>query len=285
MSIITYNRTIRRSFVTQLCILSVLAGNCSVLASLETLPVGGRPIGMGSAYVAVAEGPESLFYNPAGLAITGPSALSLFGSRPYGLQELTYETLSALYHSRFGGVGISIQTFGSRIYRENGLAIGWGYHFRNRFYYGFITRIHQIQIKSYGSDSAITLEAGILLIISHRLRWGIAATNINQGSIGQDHEPIPKIIRTGLCYRPMREVLLCLELDKETRFPLELRGGFEIRPLSALALRCGFGRDPSYFSAGIGIAWAFISFDYACMFHPVLGATHQGSFHFCLHAA
>ncbi len=282
MSIITYNRTFRRSFVIQMCI---LAGNYSVLANLATLPVGGRPIGMGSAYVAVAEGPESLFYNPAGLATTGQSSLALFASRPYGLRELTFESLSAVYSSRYGGLGVCLQTFGSKLYRENGLAIGWGHHFRNRFYYGVMTRVHQVQIKSYGSDSAIILEAGILLIVSNRLRWGIAVTNINQGNIGQEHEPIPRIIRTGLCYRPMREVLLCMELDKETRFPLELRGGVEIRPMSAFALRCGFGRNPSYFSAGIGIAWAFIGFDYACMFHPVLGATHQGSIHFRLRTA
>ena len=283
MSIITYNRTFRRSFVTQMFILSsILAGNGSVLASLATLPVGGRPIGMGSAYVAVAEGPESLFYNPAGLAITGQSSLALFASRPYGLRELTYETLSAVYSSHYGGFGIGLQTFGSKLYRENALAIGWGHHFRNRFYYGVITRVHQVQIKSYGSDSAITFEAGFILIVSHRLRCGIAATNIHQCSIGQDHEPMPNIIRMGLCYRPMREVLLCIEVDKETRFPIELRGGVEIRPLSTFALRCGFGRNPSYFSAGIGIAWAFIGFDYACMFHPVLGATHQGSIHFRL---
>jgi len=285
MSIITYNRTFRRSFEIQICILSILTGNGSVLANLATLPIGGRPIGMGSAYVAVAEGPESLFYNPAGIAITEQSSIALFTSRPYGFRELTYESLSAVYSSRYGGLGICLQTFGSKLYRENGLAIGWGHHFRNRFYYGVITRIHQVQIKSYGSDSAITFEAGFILVVSHRLRWGIAATNIRQGSIGQGHESVPKIIRMGLCYRPMREVLLCIEVDKETRFPLEMKGGVEIRPLPTFTLRCGFGRNPSCFSAGIGIAWAFFGFDYACMFHPVLGTTHQGSIYFRLRAA
>ena len=285
MHIIKHCHAFRYSIVPQICILSVLFGSRSVRASLETLPVGGRPIGMGSAYVAVAEGPESLYYNPAGLAITGSSSLSLFASRPYGLRELTYETLSAVYSSHYGGLGICLQTFGSKIYRENGLAVGWGHHYRNRFYYGIITRVHQVQIKSYGSDSVITIEAGCLIILSDRLRWGIAATNINQGSIGQDHEAVPRIIRTGLCYRPLREVLLSMELDKETRFPLELKGGIEIRTISEFAVRCGFGRNPSYFSAGIGLAWAFIGFDYAFMIHPVLGTTHQGSINLRLNSS
>ncbi|RKY59145.1 MAG: hypothetical protein DRP94_04355, partial [Candidatus Latescibacterota bacterium] len=47
------------------------------------LGVGARPLGMGSAYVAVAEGPEVVYWNPAGLVLGEGTTLGFMHSERF----------------------------------------------------------------------------------------------------------------------------------------------------------------------------------------------------------
>ena len=259
-------------------ILSFVNVSIPVHSIIEDLPVGGRAIGMGSAYVAVAQGAESVYYNPAGLSFSKGVSLSLFASRPYGLRELTYETISAVLPSPFGNFGINLQTYGYHLYRENTIALGWGYHYHKRVYYGILCRMNQLRIKNYGSSCTLMIDIGCLLLMSNNILAGISITNLNNAGIKGQNEPLPQMTRVGISYQPLNEVTFAIELDKDTRFPVEMKGGIEFRPLHEICLRFGFGREPSNFSSGIGLAWDSFSIDYAFTMHPVLGTTHQGSF-------
>ena len=259
-------------------ILSLINCSIPVHSSVDALPVGGRAIGMGSAYVAVAQGAESIFYNPAGLSFSKLVSLSLFASRPYGLRELTYETVSAVLPSPFGNLGISLQTYGYHLYRENTIALGWGYHYHDKVYYGILVRLNQLRIKNYGSASSLMIDIGCLLLMGNNILAGIAITNLNNTGIKGQNEPHPQITRAGISYQPFNGVTVAIEFDKDTRYPVEMKGGVEFRLLHETCLRFGFGREPSYFSSGVGLAWNSFSIDYAFTTHPVLGMTHQGSF-------
>ncbi len=250
----------------------------SVYGGFEDFSFGGRAASMGSAYVAVAKNPETIFFNPAGLSQSDKTSFSFFISSLYGLKELTVEALSSIIHTRYGRLGLSIQTFGNTLYRENTFAFGWGYPFSNRIHLGILIRTVQLQIEKYGSDIALVIGGGCLLQFTDQLIGGISSMNINQARIGKQKDPIPQITRLGISYRITNNTLLSLEVDKDSRFPLELKGGFEIHPVSELSLRCGFGRDPSYVSAGIGLFWNIFSCDYGLSIHPILGTTHHGSF-------
>jgi len=71
--------------------------------------IGARPLGMGGAYTAIAEGPEAIYYNPAGL---GYSSRIDFTS--------SYKTLSLDRH--FGFIGVSFP-----IRNEATMAASWVY--------------------------------------------------------------------------------------------------------------------------------------------------------------
>ncbi len=239
--------------------------------------IGSRAIGMGSAYVALADGPETLFFNPAGLSKSRRTILAFYICHPYGLSELTSEAFSSILQTRYGQLGITIQTFGSALYRENTFAVGFGHPFLNRIHTGILIHIIHIQIAKYGSDIAWMIEGGSLFEVTDGLTWGLSVRNINQAKIGQQKEPIPRIIRLGLSCLLINNTLLTLEMDKQSQFPWELKGGFELCPLSKLRIRCGFGRDPSTISAGIGLIWRIFSLDYGLSIHPILGTSHHGS--------
>ena len=230
-------------------------------AAFEDLPSGGRSLGMGSAFTAVAEGSESLFINPSGLAQSNCASVSIYYSRPFGLRELSCETFTAIVPTRFGNWGFGFQGFGNSLYRETTVAAGWSYRVHQKFCFGIGIRSARLQIEKYGSDSAFLCDAGCLLKLTDQCQWGASFSNLFQSRIGQSEEVLPQIIRTGLSYRPIQGVLLSAEIDKDVRYPVETRAGAEICPLAPLALRFGFGREPDCFSAGLGLTWKYCVFD------------------------
>ena len=232
---------------------------------------------MGAAYMAVAQGPESIFFNPAGASYTQNASFMIFTSRLFGLRELSHKATAAIFPSPYGHFCLRFQTFGNALYRENIFAGGWGHQYRQRAYFGLLCRFNHVYIKKYDSVRSFTIDAGILFMLSDRILLGLSATNLNHGTMGNSKDNIPQKIRAGVSYRPIAGLTLAVELDKDPRFPVELKGGIEACPLENLMLRCGFGREPSVFSAGIGMSWQCFRLDYAVTTHPVLGTTHQAS--------
>ena len=232
---------------------------------------------MGAAYNAVALGPESIFYNPAGASYTQNASFMIFTSRLFGLRELSHQATAAIFPSHYGHFSLRIQTFGNALYRENVFSWGWGFNYRKKLYWGILGRVNHFSIKKYDSAQSFTIDAGALFVLSDRILLGLSATNLNRGKMGKSKDMIPQIIRAGVSFRPMAGLTLAVEFDKDPRFPVEFKGGIEACLLRNLMLRCGFGREPSIFSAGIGVAWKCFRFDYAVTTHPVLGTTHQTS--------
>jgi hypothetical protein len=256
----------------------------TINAAFEDLPAGARSLGMASAFTAVAEGSESLLTNPAGLAQSSDASLCLFYSRPFGLQELTYEIITSVLPTRFGNWGLGFQGFGNTLYRESTAVIGWSHHLHHKFYFGIGIRSATLRIEKYGSDNAFIFDTGCILKLANHCQWGVSVSNLFQSRIGKNEEPLPQIMRTGLCYRPFQGILFSIEIDKDVRYPIETRAGAEICPLSLLTLRFGFGREPDFFSAGFGLTWKYCIFDYAFTTHPVLGTTHQASVSLHIHS-
>lgn len=232
---------------------------------------------MGTAYMAVAQGPESIFFNPAGMSFTQNASFMIFTSRLFGLRELSHKATAAIFPSSFGHFCLRIQTFGNALYRENVFAAGLGFSYRQKLYWGILGRVNHLYISKYDSYQSFTIDAGVLFTLSDTILLGLSVTNLNHGKLRKSEDIIPQIIRAGVSYRPIAGLTLAVEFDKDPRFPTEFKGGIEACPLTNLMLRCGFGREPSIYSAGIGMSWQCFRFDYAVTTHPVLGMTHQAS--------
>jgi len=238
---------------------------------------------MGSAVVGAPEGPEVIFINPAGLGCH-PATLSLsfFMTKPFGLDALCTENASCVFFTRFGGIGFGIQHFGYKLYSETLLRLSWGYGIDEDITWGINLNTACLSIQNYGTVFKVLLDTGFQVSLSNRLTAGGFFSNLTRIRLDDEADPVPQIIRTGLAYRPFSEMVFCLELEKDTRFPLVLKGGAEFCILPRLFVRCGFTSDPSVFSCGLGFSVAGLHFDYACSSHMILGTTHQASAGFYL---
>ncbi|MBN1899534.1 MAG: hypothetical protein JW827_12220, partial [Spirochaetes bacterium] len=76
--------------------------------------VGARPISMGHTYIACGEGPETIFYNPAGLTLEKSPELSAMYANLYSLDLLNYYFLGLLYPGiAYGTIGLSMIYLGT----------------------------------------------------------------------------------------------------------------------------------------------------------------------------
>lgn len=90
--------------------LSAQQGDAGTQSILNFGP-GARPMGLGRAYVALADDPSAVFWNPAGLEFIPRISLSLFHTSLY--EGANYDFIGFAYPTlRFGTVGIGYARFG-----------------------------------------------------------------------------------------------------------------------------------------------------------------------------
>lgn len=92
--------------------------------------------------------------------------------------------------------------------------------------------------------------------------------------------PLPRSVRAGAAYQVRSTVRVAAETWAIRDRSLRMAAGIEWQPVPALALRSGylFGSDSQNFSAGVGLLWRGIGFDYALV--PLgndLGTTHRAA--------
>lgn len=258
---------------------SALAFSASAFAGGEKLDVGARAIALGGAFTGLANSSATLFYNPAGAMLVPFREASFFYSRPYGLQELDYLTFSYLEPSllprQYGAVGVSAKRYGFELYNETMFGLTYANSFEKKFLYGVTVNYQHTFIKSYGSAGAIGIDIGVLGLITETLTLGFAAHNLNAPRIGVSREELAQTYALGLSYKALSNFLIALDLEKDVRFPLSMKSGFEYRPVLAFSIRVGFSTEPSRFTGGFGVHYAMLDVDYAFATHRDLGMTNQ----------
>lgn len=246
-------------------------------AQFTDLPVGSRAIGMGTAFVAIAQGPEAVYYNPAGLTQSEGNAFSLFSAMPFGLKELQYHTFSSSHATVMGSLGFSIRTFGNQLYRENLFTMGWGFKPVPKLSLGLSAKYNHLTIEKYESRGVGLVDAGLLwnAFGSAKIGCSISNLSIRENQNSYFHPPI--VTRMGISYTLSNYGIFAMGFRKEKHFQTQIVGGFEITPYRFFAIRTGFSNTPSLFYFGLGFGWKKGWLDCAWSIHPVLGMSYSGS--------
>jgi len=247
-------------------------------AGFERRDQGARPIGMGGAFVALADNVWAITFNPAGLSrLRGDEISAFYSPQPFGLTELSLASFAYVHPTSRGSFGLLVNRFGFDLYREVSGIFSYANSYQDVFSFGFNMTYNSLAIKNYGSASVVGIDVGLLATVTRGLRWGFFAADINAPSIGQGSEKLPQVYSSGLSYSPVEGLLLGMDVVKDVRYPTLIRGGIEYQVVDAVSLRAGFGSNPTKFSSGVGIHYSLVHFDYAMTTHPDLGLSHQFS--------
>ncbi|HEX9935283.1 MAG TPA: hypothetical protein VGB38_08810 [bacterium] len=237
------------------------------------MPIGGKTIGMGHAVMATAEGPESVFSNPAGLAFADGVSFTISFSRLYEIEDLDSWGAAGLVPWGRIRFGLGCRCFGNKVYRESAWHACISSVFIKQMAFGAQIRLLQLDILHYGSARTAVWDAGFSLRVNPRLNWGLSIFNVLDQTIGRRHEKLPRSFRTGIGWTPLSKCLCSLEFGKEGSFPVQMSAGIELAAASALKIRTGFQNNPLSVSFGFGLSWKNRTLDWGASVHPVLGVT------------
>jgi len=247
-------------------------------AQFEFTDIGAKAIGLNGAFTSMANNSLAIFYNPSGLGQMKFGEFSAFYSpAPFGLPELSVQALTYAQPTKFGVLGAGIKNYGFDLYREFNFILSYANVYKKKIYLGLNVNYFNLSIKNYNSASSFGLDAGAMIYMNKYLRWGFMGKNVTGATIGVSKEKLAQIYRTGLNYQPVDNINLMFEIEKDVKFPVSIRGGFEYSILDYVDLRAGVGSEPTSFAGGFGFYFSVFQLDYAINKSPDLGITHNGT--------
>lgn len=165
------------------------------------LGVGAKAAAMGESFVAVADDPSALYWNPSGIArLEGASVLGAYIQWP---AEITFSTVGVTYNlGAMGSVGISFSTLTTgymnvrTVFRPEGtgevftasdVIVGLTYarNLTDRFSFGGTVKVIREELGEY-NDTGVAFDIGTLYDVGFKtLRLGMAILNFGP-SLGYD---------------------------------------------------------------------------------------------------
>jgi len=261
-----------------------------------------RGLGMGMAFVAVADDSSSPIFNPAGLvSLKNPEMSWMNYSRTFNM--FNYVVANGAYPTEYGTFGlggvfsnmsnvtVTVPTTREASYADNLTLITYSSNLRRFVNLGSITRRIYIGMnlklfqKNYSGSPAYTasgmnIDLGLKYTPNSRLSLGINKQNILGGTLdwntgAKEYYPSPLVI--GAAYRPdgkKQTYALDIEMPNDGALPALMHMGTEYEMDENLVLRGGFDQlidaDASTFwgltlGLGLNVGGGFVM-DYA--YHP-----------------
>jgi len=257
-----------KHIITILCLLNAIL--------FAQFPPGSRQSALGYTFTSIADDQWSIYYNPAGLSrVKNLSAGIYYSPAPFGLSELANGSAVVAKKFNFGGLGFSASTYGFELFRENKISFAYANEFFPDVSIGLKLTYNSLSIKNYGNDYSFGFDFGILSRLSENFQLGFSAKNINRPTYGVNKEKLSQQFSGGISYKPVQNILLAAEIEKEVRYPFNFKFGIEYLPVKFFALRTGYNTEPSNYFAGIGIFYGNFNFNYSFISNNYLGFTHS----------
>jgi tetratricopeptide (TPR) repeat protein len=269
---------------------ATMAADPSGYESLFIFGAGARPLGMGGAYVAVADDGAAVYYNPAGLGFLQYREITLFNA---WLDEGTdYMFGSAVYPILgFGAVGIAgarigtdniifrdqLGQLGEFDYNDGQYWLSYGIKIFDNLALGTNLKYLNSSLGNFSSSTG-SVDLGFLMQYKNIVFLGVNAQDILSGKmkLGTKGEDIPSNIKAGIAFGYAWtdvSVLLAADADKTEKVGAKMHLGAELGFKNTLFLRGGYDRTDVTF--GAGIKYKLVEFNYAFKGNSDLDATHR----------
>jgi hypothetical protein len=275
----------------------LLFAGCASANFLE-VETGARAMGMGGAFVGVADDVTALHWNPAGLATY--EGFQLFGMRTsvYSVDGLSEDAVFAGYRMGRHGYGLGWMRTGAEhvydLYHEDTLIAGYGFETPLRgLALGASVKRFSIDAPGYdyyndpnfneGGDSDLGYDLG-LLFDAGKWRFGATARNLGDPKLKliettTSPDRLYQEYRFGGSYLFREVMLMSAEIRMPKKVPeyyeneVEVNVGTEVWFYDAFALRAGLNRDR--ITAGLGLKTKPIRIDVALLSERRIGSLYR----------
>ncbi len=231
----------------------------NIAGAFVDIGFGARPMGLGGAYIAVADDADALFWNPAGVAALNGQVASFFYTRQFNLIPYTFAAYANGMPDKNWGHSEALLVSGDDALREttllfsvaydldllvDGLKIGATFKYKNATF-GNNPNGGEGQVR--GSAVGLGMDIGALCPLSSKFTAGLVLKNLfdflswNSSAMGMYSQGSPLRLLGGIAMRPGHNLLISVDLEKslysDTRDRLSV--GVEKRIFNMLAFRSG----------------------------------------------
>ena len=187
-------------------------------ATFNNIGVGARPLGLGGAFVALADDSNAADYNAAGLGYIDDIHLSFTHAQRFrGL--ITYNALSGVIPlGRIGAIGAGFGDLAedSEVYGEQTLRLSYGSALFKQFAIGANLKLFRTSFDEANefvaenpyfvdtSSSAVSFDLGVIAKPFQSLSLGVSVENLLPADMSisdTQTDPVPLNIRAGLAYK------------------------------------------------------------------------------------
>ncbi|MEE8640301.1 MAG: PorV/PorQ family protein [bacterium] len=275
----------------------------SSAAAFLKIGVGARAVGMGEAQAAAAEGPEALYWNPAGLAVNSRRAVSFTHNE--WLEDVRYEYLGLSYPLfNLGSIGFSAGRVGmgkltgrdeqgnyTGEFSASDMVLSLGY--ARRLFNFLAVGAAAEYISSKIEDESASAFAGSVGAVGELplpgLAVGVSASNIGgEMKFIDEGDPLPLALRGGVAYilpfgGETNEFMVAVDAVKfNDRDDVMVNTGVEYWFMKTIAARAGYkgNYDEDGLTGGLGFKYSpkanlGLLADYAYADMGLFGATHR----------
>lgn len=267
---------------------------------------GPRSIGMGAAFVSVADDASATYWNPAGLSQITRKEIALLKSSLFA--DTTYDMYSFVKPSKKGGSAwgvsmiklasagyekvtakadtatqqwTSVQADGSFQVEES--ALSWSYGRKVVDHVAIGTALRKItRAVDVSSDSSMVADLSTLIDAKEgRRRFGVTMRNVYANTTGDTSDKMPLVFRVGASDQFFkRKLLLAIDLDKSQHANIGYHFGGEFGFTKKFKGRFGIqgeqGEGLRETDVGFGYTIKSVTLDYAIGIHTLGSTTHMG---------
>ncbi len=236
--------------------------------------LGARANGMGNTTVTLSD-EMSLFNNIGALADVEETIGFISYQNNFGFAELNTFGAGFVKPMLGGVLGVGVFRFGGNLLNEQKINLG----FSNQF--GIVSlglNVHytQMNIEGAGRKGIMMIDFGGKASITDQLVFGAFVSNINQGNLSESTgETVPTIMRAGISYRPIDELIINTDIEKELDRDALVKIGLEYKIIEKVQIRTGIKLKPFESSFGLGIDQGKMKINYALRNNPNAGDIHE----------
>jgi len=304
LSKVVFTRILLFTFYFFLLFTSSYAGGPGTAAgAFLKIGVGAKSVAMGEASTAVANDASAIYWNPAAVSKLSQKEISLMHN--VWLAGINHDFLGYVHpFSRFNfGIAVILLTMEpiplttmettwltTENFTANSNAVLLNFSRKEKYFlWGLNLKFVQEKIYNY-SASAYAVDLGALYYWQKfGLDLGLSVRNVGtQMKFIEESDPLPLEVRLGAShYLLKKKLMIGFDISQPIDNKTGLHLGLQYQLVNFLLLRLGYkykfgGNDieGTGLSAGIGVNWKMLSFDYAFVPFGTLGDTHRISMSF-----
>ena len=205
--------------------------------------------------------------------LNNPGA-AVYGEKRFMLRELSLYHLAITLPTRSGNFGIAGSYYGFIDYNESQTGIAYARSLSARIDIGVQFNYNAVHVAGYGSASAVSAEAGIILHLSDKLHAGVHVNNPSGAKYNKgQNEKLPFVYTAGLGYDASEHFFVKKKKKKEEDQRISVNACTQYKFLPQLMVRAGLSSASASAWIGAGVSMKSFRIDAAASYHPQLGIT------------